>query len=113
MYGTDKNTGEYLTGLDHLRQSVADIITTPLNSRVMIRGYGCGLFDKIDAPMNGEFQAKAVESIHIALTRWEPRVSVGKVEVIGHASGQLTINLTGFITQTQHPFTQTLVVRRE
>lgn len=112
MQGTDKDTGQYLSGLDHLRQSVADIIMTPLGSRVMIRGYGCGLFDRIDAPINGEFQARVTESIFIALTRWEPRLTLDKVTVNGQSDGRLAIVLTGTVTGTDTPFNQTLMLTR-
>ena len=33
----NRNTGRAVAGLEHLRQSVADILTTPVGSRVMRR----------------------------------------------------------------------------
>ncbi|HAL68756.1 MAG TPA: phage baseplate protein, partial [Pseudomonas sp.] len=35
MIGLDRRTGESISGLDHLRQSIEDILTTPLGSRRM------------------------------------------------------------------------------
>lgn len=113
MYGTDNTTGQYLSGLDHLRQCVADIITTPLNSRVMTREYGCGLFDLVDHPVTGEFNVRVVESVHLALTRWEPRLQVGKVTVTGSPDGVLDITLTGRIASTDIPFRQNLELTRD
>lgn len=43
MLGTDANTGKALEGMAHLRQSIRDILGTPLGSRVMRRDYGSEL----------------------------------------------------------------------
>ena len=48
MIGMNAKTGKALSGVDHLKQSIQDIVTTPLGSRVMRRDYGCGLFDLLD-----------------------------------------------------------------
>ncbi|MBB2777202.1 UNVERIFIED_ORG: phage baseplate assembly protein W, partial [Comamonas terrigena] len=36
----DRTTGRRISGIDHVRQSVADILTTPLGSRLERRNYG-------------------------------------------------------------------------
>ena len=41
-----------LNDMEHLKQSVRDILTTPLASRVMRREYGSLVPDLIDEPMN-------------------------------------------------------------
>ena len=43
MIGMDRHTGASLSGVEHLRQSIADILTTPLGSRRMRPAYGCQL----------------------------------------------------------------------
>ena len=52
MMGMHAATGRSLTGLDHLRQSVADIITTPIGSRIRRRRYGSEVPELIDQPLN-------------------------------------------------------------
>ena len=52
MSGMDRNTGRTLDGDAHLAQSIGDILTTPLGSRVMRRDYGSMLFELIDQPLN-------------------------------------------------------------
>ena len=52
MIGTDSATGKHLAGLAHVRQSITDILTTPLGSRVYRPDYGSNLFNLIDAPLN-------------------------------------------------------------
>ena len=37
MNGVNSRTGKRLSGSDHLRQSVSDILSTPLGSRVLVR----------------------------------------------------------------------------
>lgn len=50
MNGISATTGRPLSGIDHLRQSIRDILTTPIGSRVMRR-----LYQRIDtAPGVGE-----------------------------------------------------------
>lgn len=50
--GMNRETGEALNDLDHIRQSVRDILLTPLGSRVMRRKYGSLLSALIDQPQN-------------------------------------------------------------
>ncbi len=40
MKGMDAKTGKVLEGLEHLKQSIIDILTTPVSSRIMRRDYG-------------------------------------------------------------------------
>lgn len=48
MIGMNAKTGKALGGVEHLKQSIRDIVTTPLGSRVMRRDYGCGLYELVD-----------------------------------------------------------------
>ena len=50
--GINTNTGRSISGKAHLRQSIADILSTPIGSRVMRRNYGSHLFDLIDQAAN-------------------------------------------------------------
>ncbi|MEW7978507.1 MAG: GPW/gp25 family protein [Candidatus Sedimenticola endophacoides] len=52
MQGMHAITGQHLAGEAHLRQSIIDILTTPLGTRVMRRDYGSRLFELVDAPIN-------------------------------------------------------------
>ncbi|HEN3606819.1 TPA: baseplate assembly protein, partial [Yersinia enterocolitica] len=38
--GMSRNTGQTITDADHISQSIADILITPVGSRVMRRAYG-------------------------------------------------------------------------
>lgn len=95
MRGMSQHTGRALDGDDHLRQSIADILTTPVGSRVMRREYGSDLPRLIDSPINGETVVELFHATAVALARWEPRLRLERVQVTDVADGALAILLTG------------------
>jgi hypothetical protein len=52
MIGMDAVTGKPMYDTAHLSQSIGDILSTPIGSRVMRRDYGSALFELVDAPGN-------------------------------------------------------------
>lgn len=93
--GMNRETGKVLSGRDHLEQSVADILTTPIGSRVMNREYGSRLFELVDTPVNEltkpDFFAATIE----ALARWEPRLRVTRVTCVATEPGKIEIGVDG------------------
>ncbi len=81
MRGMNSATGRPLDGIDHLRQSVADILLTPLGSRVMLRDYGSNLFELVDKPVNAQFRLELYAATIGALQKWEPRLRVDRVSL--------------------------------
>lgn len=81
LVGMNAATGAALDRLEHLRQSVRDILTTPLGSRVMRRDYGSALPDLVDSNVTGLTLAQFYAATADALDRWEPRLRVTSVEV--------------------------------
>ena len=78
MPGTNNQNGRDLTGLAHLRQSVRDILTTPIGTRVMRREYGSRLFELLDAPLTpGTLTRLRVD--RIKATAAQGRLDGGKV----------------------------------
>lgn len=101
MRGTNAQTGKPLSGIDHLRQSIRDILATPVGTRVMRRTYGSRLYELIDAPLNPrtilELYAATVE----AIMRWEPRIQVQQVTATEVAEGgKVSLTLEGLYTPT-------------
>lgn len=103
MRGTDAKTGKRLSGLSHLRQSIRDILTTPVGSRVMRRDYGSRLFDLIDAPLNPQTLVEIYAATAEALMRWEPRLRVTRVIASAAESGSLAIDLEAIYLPTGEP----------
>ena len=92
--GMNAETGRELTGLEHLKQSIADILNTPIGSRVMRRDYGSRLFELIDAPINRSTVVDVAETAE-ALMKWEDRLVVSAVDVTGAVVGQIVLRVTG------------------
>jgi phage baseplate assembly protein W len=96
MIGLDNQTGKTMSGLAHLKQSIMDILLTPLGTRVMRRQYGSRLFELIDAPMNGATIIDIVAATAEALATWEPRIAVERVVLDEVAStGRIGLTLYG------------------
>lgn len=111
MRGTSVATGKAIEGVDHLTQSISDILTTPLGSRVMRRDYGSLLPRLIDQPFNGPTQILLFAAIAGALMRWEPRLQLSRVSLaLGDAPGAVVITLEGTRTDTPQPSAAALTV---
>lgn len=95
MPGMSRQTGAALDDLAHIRQSIADILTTPIGSRVMRRDYGSELPELIDQPLNGVTLLRAYSATILALLRWEPRIKVRAITRLVHTDrpGAVTLSL--------------------
>ena len=92
----DSTTGRHIAGVEHLKQSIADIITTPLGSRLQRRTYGSLLPGLIDQPDNARTRLRCYAAIASAIMNWEPRLRVTRVGMqSGAAPGQATVTLEG------------------
>ncbi|QDH33987.1 hypothetical protein E2E27_06345 [Porphyrobacter sp. YT40] len=96
MQGMAATTGKPISDEAHLAQSIGDILSTPLGSRVMRRDYGSLLFELVDKPINGAIRLLLQAATAIALRRWEPRLQLTRVTLAGEpAAGRLTIRIEG------------------
>lgn len=99
MAGMSRTTGKPLDGIEHLRQSIADILGTPLGSRVMRRDYGSQLPDLIDMPDNGATRVRLYAATAGALMKWEPRLRLSRVRLFsGTRPGQVVLDVEGVYT---------------
>lgn len=81
IIGMDIATGEPITGVEHLKQSIRDILTTPIGSRVMRRDYGSNLMTLLDRPMNSQLAVDVQIAVTMALSLQEPRLQLNRVTV--------------------------------
>ena len=81
MIGMNAQTGEPIEGVVHLEQSIRDILTAPIGSRVMRRDYGSRVIDLVDRPLSGSTIAEIQAAISMALTSQEPRIRLTKFQV--------------------------------
>lgn len=101
MKGMSRFTGEYLDDLAHLKQSIVDILTTPIGSRVMRRNYGSNLFRLVDSPINKDLFPQIYAAVAEALDNYEPRIKLEKINVteIKDSRIKLDLQLVYLITQ--------------
>lgn len=95
MIGMDRLTGQPVSGLAHLRQSIADILTTPVGTRRMRPEYGSQLRRYVDLPVNEGWKSAVQAEVARSLGRWEPRLKLERVKVVAVVGGQITLQLTG------------------
>lgn len=95
MSGMNRITGAHIAPEPHLVQSIGDILSTPCGTRVMRRDYGSELPRLVDAPINADTLMDIYMATAEALTRWEPRLQLSRVQVEGAQAGQLVVALEG------------------
>lgn len=100
----NRHTGSLLTNAEHMSQSVADILTTRIGTRLERREYGSLLPDLIDQPANGANRLRVYAATAIALMRWEPRLRITRVQ-LGATSfdGQTTLDIETSRVDTGEP----------
>jgi phage baseplate assembly protein W len=101
MQGMSRETGKYLNDLEHLKQSIVDILTTPVGSRVMRRDYGSNLFYLTDKPINKELFSQIYAAVADAIEKWEPRLKLEKITIVEIKEGRITLSLKGVYLLTQ------------
>lgn len=103
MKGMNRSTGKVLAGTDHIRQSVIDILTTPLGTRVMLPDYGSNLQDLVDNPSDPVLAIKIIMASAGALAKWEPRIRVDKVKPVAldAKTGKMAIDIEATDIETR------------
>lgn len=90
----NRHTGRSITAVEHIAQSIGDILTTRIGSRIMRRQYGSQLVDLIDQPGNPATRLLCYAAIAMAVMRWEPRVRISRVQLTDASlAGQFELTL--------------------
>ena len=100
MNATD---GAPLSGIEHLRQSVRDILTTQIGTRVMRRDYGSDCPRLVDAPIAPGLFIQLYAASAKALRKWEPRLRLSRVQVADVTPGHVVLDLEGEYRPTGQP----------
>ncbi len=93
--GMNATDGSRCAELEHLRQSIRDILTTPIGTRVMRREYGSYLPELIDQPLTKATRQRVMAATVMAVYRWEPRVRIDRIGLEYRDPGQLFVSLAG------------------
>ncbi|MHA1015201.1 GPW/gp25 family protein [Enterobacter asburiae] len=94
-FGMSQDNGRAITDTDHLRQSVRDILLTPQGCRIARREYGSLLSELIDQPQNPALRLQVMSAVYVALSRWEPRLTLDSITINSSFDGSMVVELTG------------------
>lgn len=104
MNGINASTGKRLTGVNHLKQSIKDILTTRIGTRVMRRDYGSRLPELVDNPTGELLKVELFAATAEALVRWEPRFRLDRVYLQSATEeGRIVLALEGRILINNEP----------
>ncbi|HGL4398886.1 GPW/gp25 family protein [Enterobacter cloacae] len=93
--GMSQGNGRAITDTDHLHQSIRDILLTPQGSRIARREYGSLLSELIDQPQNPALRLQVMSAVYVALSRWEPRLTLDSITIDSSFDGSMVVELTG------------------
>ncbi|MBB1200564.1 baseplate assembly protein [Enterobacteriaceae bacterium 89] len=108
--GMQRDTGLQLNDSAHIRQSVSDILRTPVGSRVMRRDYGSLLSAMIDQPQTPALELQIRVACYMALLQWEPRIQLTSITTERQFSGQMVVNVEGQLRDSGESLSLTLPV---
>lgn len=95
MAGMNSTTGRAMSALAHIRQSVTDILTTPIGSRLMRRRYGSEVPELMDQPLNSATVLRIYAATAYAIRLWEPRISLTGLQFETGEPGAASLILDG------------------
>lgn len=97
----NRETGAAISELSHISQSISDILTTRIGSRIMRREYGSLIPELVDHPFNDATRLRVYAAVVMALMRWEPRISLSSVQFIGaNLQGKSVLEFEGSLVDT-------------
>jgi GPW/gp25 family protein len=76
-----------------IENSIKDILLTPLGSRVMLPEYGSRIFELIDRKVDDEFRADLACFVIEAVEKWEKRVKIDEVRLMGLKDHKLSFKV--------------------
>lgn len=100
MQGMNRATGKSLSDIAHLKQSITDILTTPVGTRIMRPDYGSRLYELLDRPVDDVLRIDMYAETAEALARWERRFRLQRVELVQAEVGRAVFNLHGIYLPT-------------
>ncbi|MBT2339459.1 MULTISPECIES: GPW/gp25 family protein [Pseudomonas] len=100
----NRHTGSAIDTVGSIAQSMTDVLTTRLGTRVMRREYGSLLPELVDHPFNDIIRLQVYAATVMALMRWEPRIHLSRVQFLGATlQGQSSLDIEGSIVDSNAP----------
>ncbi|MBB4042013.1 hypothetical protein GGR34_003698 [Microvirga flocculans] len=102
MAGMNRRTGRWLSGWDHLLQSLEVLFSTMVGTRVMRRSFGSVVPALLGRPINQSTVLRFATAVIVAVELWEPRFRIKQISFEKSRNspeklrlGQLTMSLVG------------------
>lgn len=95
MLGMNASTGRAMSGLAHIQQSIADILTTPIGSRLARRRYGSEVPELMDQPLNSATILRVYAATAYAVRLWEQRIELNDMQFEAGQAGAASLILSG------------------
>jgi len=91
---------------DDIREAILIILGTARGERVMRPDFGCGIHDLVFAPINTATITLVQNTVREALTVYEPRIDLIKVEALADMAeeGKLLVNIDYSVRSTNSRF---------
>jgi len=91
---------------DDIREAILIILGTAKGERVMRPDFGCGIHDLVFAPINTATITLVQNSVREALTVYEPRIELMRVEVLSDRAdeGKLLVDMDYRVRSTNNRF---------
>jgi phage baseplate assembly protein W len=100
----NRHTGAAIGNVEHIAQSMSDILSTRIGTRVMRREYGSLLPELVDHPFNDITRLQVYAATVMALMRWESRISLSRVQFHGTTlQGASVLDIEGSIVDSNQP----------
>lgn len=96
--GMESSSGATVADMEHIRQSIGKILTTPVGTRVMRRAFGSMLPELLDHPMTERTAVQLYAATATALQLHEPRFRLtrARLDIDTRNKGSATLEISGF-----------------
>ncbi|WP_299307808.1 GPW/gp25 family protein [uncultured Croceicoccus sp.] len=95
MTGLDAGTGRAIDGVEWLAQAAADVLFTPIGTRVMRRDYGSAVPSLLDQPLNEATALHLYAATADALRRWLPQLTLTRCHLELGEAGKAALVIEG------------------
>lgn len=91
---------------EDINEAILIILKTAKGERIMRPDFGCGIYDYVFSPMNTATITLIEKSIREAITEWEPRIEIEKVEISTKEveEGKILISIDYRVRRTNNRF---------
>ncbi|WP_032881578.1 GPW/gp25 family protein [Acinetobacter sp. WC-323] len=88
-----ENGRALMNELEHIRQSIQDLLTTPIGTRIMRREYGSLVPMLIDAPFDDITILQLYAATATAILRWEDRIILNSISLKTKEAGSYYLDM--------------------